>query len=87
LAIQSLLSPVNEIQNIIKKDILPFFDVVDPVLDSPAICRDPEDDKFISCAISGSADLLVTGDKDLLDLGHVKVVKIITPSRFLELLD
>jgi putative PIN family toxin of toxin-antitoxin system len=31
-------------------------------------CRDPKDDKFLEVAVNGQADLLVTGDKDLLVL-------------------
>ena len=32
------------------------------------ICRDPDDDKFISCAIDGKCLYIVSGDKDLLTL-------------------
>lgn len=31
-------------------------------------CRDPKDDKFLEVAVHGRADLIVTGDRDLLDL-------------------
>jgi uncharacterized protein len=73
----------SEIDSILKNEVLPFFEVVDPVADITGICRDPEDDKFLSCAISGSADFLVTGDKDLLDLKRHKRVRGISPSAFL----
>lgn len=33
-------------------------------------CRDPRDDKFLSLAIHGEADLIVTGDSDLLSFIH-----------------
>ena len=36
---------------------------------------DPYDDKFIACAISASADFIVSGDKDLLETGEYKSVK------------
>lgn len=32
-----------------------------PVLDQP-ICRDPDDDKFIACALAVGADVIVSGD-------------------------
>src|SRR3984957_1947037 len=32
------------------------------------VCRDPKDDKFLEVALSGRADLILTGDADLLAL-------------------
>ena len=51
-----------------------------------AVCRDPDDDKFISCAIDGQCYYVVSGDKDLLTLKKYQHVKIVTVSEFLELL-
>lgn len=48
------------------------------------VCRDPKDDKLLELAVSGAADFLVTGDKDLLVLNPFRRVKIITPREFLE---
>lgn len=39
--------------------------------------RDPNDDKFLECAVAGRADYLVTGDDDLLVLGEVQGIPII----------
>ena len=50
------------------------------------VCRDPDDDKFISCAIDGQCYYVVSGDKDLLTLKKYRHVKIVTVSEFLELL-
>jgi hypothetical protein len=36
-----------------------------------AECRDPTDDKFLELAINGHADLIVTGDADLLALDRL----------------
>lgn len=47
-------------------------------------CRDPRDDKFLDLAVNGSADLIITGDKDLLILNPFRTIPIITPARFLE---
>lgn len=47
-------------------------------------CRDPKDDKLLELAVSGSADFLVTGDKDLLVLNPFRAVEIITPREFLD---
>lgn len=50
------------------------------------LSADPDDDKFIDCAVSGSADFIVSGDDHLLDLKSVLNVKIIKPNNFFEFL-
>ncbi len=45
--------------------------------------RDAEDDKFLELAVNGSADLIVTGDADLLALNPFREIEIITPSFFI----
>jgi hypothetical protein len=52
----------------------------------PAVTRDPKDDYLLAYALVGQADYLVTGDDDLLSLGQVDNVRIVTPRRFSELL-
>ena len=52
----------------------------------PAItgfCRDPDDDTLLACASSGSADLILTGDDDLLTLHPFRGIGIVTPRSFL----
>jgi putative PIN family toxin of toxin-antitoxin system len=48
------------------------------------LSRDPDDDKFINCALSGSAFYIVSGDNDLLELEEVEGVQIVTAREFLE---
>jgi uncharacterized protein len=45
-------------------------------------CRDPTDDKFLELAVSGRADLIVTGDADLLVLDPFRGIPIVTPSAY-----
>ena len=45
--------------------------------------RDPDDDFVVACALAARADFLVTGDDDLLTLGEVGNVRIVTPSDLL----
>ena len=47
------------------------------------ICRDPDDDKFISCAVDAECMYIVSGDDDLLSLGNAEGVIICTPAEFL----
>ena len=48
------------------------------------ICRDPDDDKFIECAVCAKALYIVSGDKDLLVLERYGDVEIITAKDFCE---
>ena len=48
----------------------------------PNICRDPNDDMIIACAIDAAADYIVTGDEDLLILKRYKDIVIINPRNF-----
>jgi uncharacterized protein len=50
---------------------------------SLAVCRDPEDDKFLELAVSGNASFLVTGDQDLLVLHPFRGIPIVPPAVFL----
>lgn len=47
------------------------------------VCRDPKDDVFLSLALSGSADFIVSGDNDLLSLHSFRGIPIITPAEFM----
>ena len=51
----------------------------------PIVVRDPDDLVILAGALSGRADLLVTGDKDLLVLGKVGALRILDPRGFWEL--
>ncbi len=50
-----------------------------------ALCRDPTDDKFLELAINGRANLIVSGDQDLLVLSRFRDIPIITPATFVRL--
>ena len=47
-------------------------------------CRDPQDDKFLDVALSGGADAILTGDKDLLELNPFHGIRILRPAEFLD---
>ena len=50
-------------------------------------CRDPKDDKFLEVAVAGKADVLVSGDEDLLTLHPYAGIPIVPPHDFLRMLD
>ena len=76
-----------EIKSLIEQEILPFFEVVNVSKHVKGACRDPGDDKFISCALSANADYIVTGDRDLSDLKKYQSVRIIHASDFIKVFD
>lgn len=45
-------------------------------------CRDPMDDKFLELAVNGNANVIISGDKDLLSMAEFQGVPIISPAMF-----
>ena len=74
----------DEIKSLIEHEILSYFEVIEVVKAVKGVCKDPGDDKFVSCALSASADCVVSGDKDFCDLRQYKTVKIMNASDFLK---
>jgi uncharacterized protein len=72
-------------------DIEPFLNLVSltarlyraPALPSQ-ICDDPDDDKFIACALASGTKLVVTGDKSLLKVSGYRGIKILTAREFID---
>jgi putative PIN family toxin of toxin-antitoxin system len=48
------------------------------------VCRDPKDDRFLELALSGRADVIVSGDDDLLAMGSFADIQIVTPAAFIQ---
>ncbi len=48
-----------------------------------AVKDDPDDDKFVACAVEGQADFIVSGDKHVLALKEYQGIKIVSPREFL----
>jgi putative PIN family toxin of toxin-antitoxin system len=55
------------------------------VLFSIRACRDPRDDKFLEVAVHGRADLIVSGDRDLLALNPFRGIAILTAAEYLQM--
>ena len=68
-------------------ELLALATVVINPTESVAVPRDPDDDRLIEAALAANADVIVTGDQDLLTLGSVDQIRILTPRQFLETLD
>jgi putative PIN family toxin of toxin-antitoxin system len=72
-------------------DIAPIIELVTiygQLIDTKSIdislCEDPDDDKFIECAVAGKCDIIVSGDKHLLKLSGYKGIKVLKPRGFVE---
>ena len=61
---------------------LPYCDVVERVESCPVLCRDAKDQPFLDLAQCGHADVLVTGDEDLLALAGKTAFWIETPEAY-----
>jgi predicted nucleic acid-binding protein len=55
-----------------------------PITSSIRACRDARDDKLLELAVDGRADLIVTGDLDLLELHPFRGIAILTPNDYLQ---
>jgi len=57
-------------------------DVVDAPDLSESVSRDPDDDKFLACALAASAPVVVSGDLDLQTLESWRGIRILAPRTF-----
>ncbi len=48
------------------------------------VVADPDDDKFIECAVVGQADVIASGDRHLLHLGEHEGIPIMDAARFVD---
>ncbi len=51
---------------------------------SEPVCSDPDDDKFLACAIASGVSLIVSGDRALLRVDGFAGVRVVTPRTFLD---
>jgi uncharacterized protein len=72
-------SDISEITDIITEAA---SEILHKVSSTPRICRDPNDDMIIACAVDADVDYIVTGDEDLLTLKKFKNIIILNPRNF-----
>jgi putative PIN family toxin of toxin-antitoxin system len=54
-----------------------------PIIQLVRECRDPKDDKFLEVALNGRADVIITGDADLLEMNPWRGIEIVSPTDYL----
>jgi putative PIN family toxin of toxin-antitoxin system len=67
------------------RTLLDHLICVEPESTPPVVPEDPADDKFLAVAVTAGADALVTNDRRVLDVDPHCGVRVVRPSRFIEL--
>ena len=62
--------------------LAPLVEIVE-IVQTVHASRDPKDDALLDVAVNGRADVLVTGDGDLLELNPFRGIEILTPAAFI----
>lgn len=75
------------IRSLIEEELLPFIDSVKALDTTVPEVRDPDDAKFITCAVTAGVRWTVSGDDDLLSLHHIRSVEVISVTAFLQRLN
>ena len=72
-------------------DLAPWLRLLDAratVIEVPppehVVCTDPDDDKFLACALAGRVRTIVSSDKALLKVSGYSGVTVMTPRRFVD---
>ena len=73
-----------DIRSILHEELLPFVTPVKVGSTAKVVAEDPSDDKFLACAVSGKADVLVSGDGHLLKLKAYRRIPIVDLRTFLD---
>ncbi len=73
-------------------DLTPWMELVSTLgvfVEAPAlreqICTDPDDDKFLACAIASRTKIITSGDKALLATSGFRGVAVLTPRQFVDM--
>jgi putative PIN family toxin of toxin-antitoxin system len=73
---------IEELLSLFAKGFNIFFTTKTPKL--KVVRDDPDDDKFIECAVALKADAIITGDKALRTLREYMGIRILAPQEFLK---
>jgi predicted nucleic acid-binding protein len=49
-----------------------------------SVCDDPDDDKFIACAVSAGVGIIVSGDRHLLQVSGYQGIQVLKPREFVD---
>ena len=66
--------------NFIKQNV--DFITTKPLTES--VCSDPDDDKFIACALAANSKIIISGDKHLLNVSGYQGIDVLKPRQFVD---
>jgi putative PIN family toxin of toxin-antitoxin system len=86
IARPSFSQRLNSIGKTVRQVLADYIEIVELVepLEIPRIVRDPDDDHVLACALAAKAEIIVSGDKDLLDLREYQGIQILTAAAALQ---
>jgi putative PIN family toxin of toxin-antitoxin system len=68
--------------NPVLKFVIEHAKVYRPVKLKAPICEDPDDDKFITCALASRSKVVVSGDRHLLKVSGYRGIEVLKPREF-----
>jgi len=68
----------------IVEELSTVCDIVSPSVTVRVVTADPDDNRILECALEAKADVIVSGDSHLLQLGQYKRIRILSPFEFLQ---
>jgi putative PIN family toxin of toxin-antitoxin system len=57
--------------------------IVVPPLSEP-VCDDPDDDKFLACALASKTKIIISGDRQLLRVSGYRGIEVVRPRAFVD---
>jgi putative PIN family toxin of toxin-antitoxin system len=83
----AILAPTNTSRERSLAQIRQLTEVIEPPPLPQPVCRDPDDDQVLALALAAKADLIVSGDNDLLSPGSFEHTPILAPAQALGLVE
>lgn len=68
-------------------EVRQLAEVIEPPPLAVPVCRDPDDDAVLALAVAAQADMIVSGDEDLLALNRYQGIPIVAPAQALQRID
>lgn len=79
-----LIASDEELKNFVQ--LLSTVAIITPdTLNLPPLDADPDDTKYLVCAVEGHADFIISGDHHLTDLVMYRGIRIVTPGDFIRI--
>jgi putative PIN family toxin of toxin-antitoxin system len=73
---QAILARSGVVSNELVEELRKLAELIDPPPLPAPVCRDPDDDAVLALAVAAQAELIVSGDADLLVLGSYEKIRI-----------